>query len=97
MHFELGHQVYDPTERLQPLVASVGSRITSRRSRSIKRCRSASNPARSMERYASHFPSGENRGVLSAPGLRVNVTSGPSPLGTSARSTFVLSATVLSA
>src|SRR5213595_336628 len=49
--------MYDPTESVQPLVASTpGPPVRpSERPTSINRCRSASNPARSIERYASHF------------------------------------------
>src|SRR5947207_14373284 len=56
--------MYDPTESVQPLVASTpGPPVRpSERPTSINRCRSASNPARSIERYASHLPSGEYRG-----------------------------------
>src|SRR6267378_3498176 len=92
MHLELGHQAYEPTESVHPAVASV-VRPPGPRSANIKRSRSASNPARSIERYASHFPSGEKRGVLSAPRLvvigRSVAPSGP----TRYRSTLVLSAT----
>src|SRR5437773_1240764 len=75
--------MYDPTESVQPLVAStLGPPVRpSERPTSINRCRSASNPARSIERYASHLPSGEQRGVLSAPrpvvSARIPDPSGP--------------------
>src|SRR5437870_13517467 len=61
--------MYDPTESVQPLVASTpGPPVQpSERPTSINRCRSASNPARSIERYASYLPSCEYRGGWSAP------------------------------
>src|SRR5712691_11846181 len=92
MHLELGHQMWEPTERSHPAVASTatpGDRPTS-----MSRWRSASNPARSIDRYASHLPSGEYRGVLSAPGVVVTRRSPPPGPSTAYRSTFVLSATV---
>src|SRR5437660_3255562 len=97
MHFELGHHVYDPTDKSQPDVASTGrpSPVPPARASSMSRRRSASNPALSIDRYASHFPSGEYRGVLSAPAFVVMGRSFP-PLPTTKRSTFVLSATVVS-
>src|SRR6266550_8945444 len=97
MHFELGHHVYDPTDKSQPDVASTGrpSPVPPVRASSMSRRRSASNPALSMDRYASHFPSGEYRGVLSAPAFVMMGRSFP-PLPTTKRSTFVLSATEVS-
>src|SRR6266576_1179831 len=100
MHFELGHHVYDPTDKSQPDVASTGRPspvppVPPVRASSMSRRRSASNPALSMDRYASHFPSGEYRGVLSAPAFVMMGRSFP-PLPTTKRSTFVLSATEVS-
>src|SRR5207237_1189512 len=67
--------MYDPTESVQPLVAStLGPPVRpSERPTSINRCRSASNPARSIDRYASHFPTGEYRSVFSTPGPQARV------------------------
>src|SRR2546423_8543797 len=98
MQAELGPHVYEPTERDHPAVASTPAPLSvlpSLRRSNISRSRSASNPARSIDTYASHFPSGENRGVLSAPGLAVMGRRLP-PVSTVKRSTFVLSATVVS-
>src|SRR5919109_4429953 len=90
MHFALGHHVYDPTDKLHPAVASAGRPAVRPPGRptNINRNRSASNPARSIERYESHLPSGEYRGVLSAPGDVVIARR--RPLSTTNRSTFVL-------
>src|SRR5205823_9390170 len=74
-HFEFGHHVYEPTERFHPVVASIAlplSVLPSFRRSNIKHCRSASKLARSIERNEMNFPSGEKRGVLSAPGLVVS-------------------------
>src|SRR6185437_3027329 len=100
MHLESAHQEYEVTERFHPAVASTGTPSVrpALRGTSMRRSRSASNPARAMDRYESHLPSGEKRGVLSAPAFaavrsRIPLPSGPIRL----MSTFVLSATTESA
>src|SRR2546425_6710800 len=93
MHFEPGHQVYAPPDTAHPAVPSTA--CPPDRRLTIKRTRSASNPARSIDSHDSHWPSGEYRGVLSAPLLSAVTAWMPLPSGPiTYTSTLVLSATV---
>src|SRR2546425_4170923 len=96
MHLASGHHVYELTDNVHPAVASTGCPAVrpSDRPTSTMRCRSDSNPARSMDSHESHFPSGEKRGVLSAPLPVVSACDPPPSDPITYTSTLVLSATV---